>query len=236
MGLAGIEFEWSFSRAKGAARQAFDPSKFALPYRLHLGPGPNWRKPDAHWIDVDVAPDRGDIVVNFQDFAGFPLPAASADAIYGSHVFEHMSIWVTDAVFADSCRVLQPGGIMRMILPDAEKSIREYVAGNSGFELFRRRKERAREVFGLDYSLFDCLREDFLSRAQQTDLLGRNALAHQNAWDFDSLAGQLRRAGFAKVVRKGYQQSDSAHFAFEGTFPSEATEDYRSLYVEAHKA
>jgi len=42
----------------------------------------------------------------------------------------------------------------------------------------------------------------------------------------------LRRAGFSPgKIRK----TDCSDFSFEGTYPSEANEEYRSLYVEARK-
>jgi SAM-dependent methyltransferase len=235
LGRRRIEWNVRAAPATAAHARAFDSASFQAPYRLHLGPGPNWHKPSGHWINVDIDPARGDLVVDFQNFVGFPLDDRSVACIYGSHVFEHMSIWVTDAVFADCARVLQPGGVLRMVLPDAEKGVREYVAGNADYELFRQRRARAKASYGLDYTLFDCLREDFLSRSQQSDLLGAKALAHQNAWDFETIARDLRKAGFSDVTRSGFQQSATDLFSFEGSYDSEANQHYRSLYVEATK-
>lgn len=203
------------------------------PYKVQLGPGANWNKPDAHWIDVDADPNRGDIVVNFGEFEAFPLADNSATVVYGSHVFEHMSIYTSQRVFEECARVLEPGGTLRLILPDVEKSIHEYIARNTEFPLFKRRAERAAKTWGVDnYTVFDCLREDFLSRSGQR-VLGKQALAHQNAWDFEAIDKDLRAAGFRDVTRSGFQQSKVASFAFEGSFPSEANEHDRSLYVEA---
>lgn len=229
----GLEVSWSIRRTR---RVACDTAgRFATPYRLHLGPGAAWTKPDNHWIDVDIDPSRGDLVMDFQDFDGFPLPDGSVDAIYGSHVFEHMSIWVTDRVFAECCRVLEKGGVLRVVLPDVEKSIREYVAGNREFPLFARRRQRAKKVHGKPFTLFECLKEDFLSKSLQPALLGQRALAHQNAWDFETLEQDLLKAGFSAVSRSGFQQSSCPPFAFEGTYASEANQHDRSLYVEAIK-
>lgn len=241
--LFGLDIEWKVSRKrlaaplpkkKPAVAVPFDEKNFKAPYCLHFGPGPAWEKPDNHWIAIDVDPERGDMVMDFQEFQGIPLDENTVSYIYGSHVFEHMSIWVTDEVFAESCRVLKPGGVMRLILPDAERSIREYAAGNKNFLLFSRRKERAARK-GMDYTLFECMKEDFLSRASQLDLLGRRSLAHQNAWDYETIERDLLKAGFSQVSRSGFQQSTVREFSFEGAFPSEANEDYRSLYVEAVK-
>ena len=207
------------------------------PYKLNLGPGPNWEKPDASWLNVDVEPDWGDIVVDFNDFEFLPLEDACCLCVYGSHVFEHMSIFKTPLVFSEIYRVLQKGGVFRLILPDAEKSIREYINRNEDFLLFKRRRERQKLKYGNDYTLFECLREDFISPSGQPELLGKNSLAHQNAWDYETISSNLVKAGFAKdqIHRVGFQQSSSEFFDFEGSFPSEANEHYRSLYVEAVK-
>ena len=125
---------------------------------------------------------------------------------------------------------------MRVITPNPEVSIREYLAGNDKFELFARRRERAKKNYGHEYTLFECLREDFLSENGQPDLLGQS-LAHQNAWDFDAMKAQLSRGGFdaSKIRRSDFQDQATADFSFEGTYPSEANEQERSLYVEATK-
>lgn len=207
------------------------------PYKLNFGPGPNWRKPDNHWLSVDIDPDLGEIVVDFQKFVNLPIPDGSVSCVYGSHVFEHMSIFKTPLIFKEIFRVLQPGGIVRLILPDAGKSVHEYVKNNKDFLLFKRRRERAKEFSGIDYTLFECMREDYLSKAGQVGLLGNDALAHQNAWDEETIKADLTRAGFdpAKIQRMDFQKSQSEDFGFEGTYPSEANEDYRSLYIEAIK-
>lgn len=210
-------------------------SAFSAPYKIHLGPGPNWTKPDNHWVDVDIDPKRGDVVVDFGQFTSFPLADNCVSCIYGSHVFEHMSIYTSQTVFEECFRVLQPGGTLRLILPDVEKSIREYISGNADFEIFKRRAERADKNWGAkEYTLFDCLREDFLSRSGQP-ILGQQALAHQNAWDFETIKKDLLVAGFKTVEKTSFQKSKTGDFSFEGTYPSEANEQERSLYVEAFK-
>ena len=216
-------------------RKDFDIDAFEKPYCLHIGPGPNWSKPNDKWINVDIDPKWGDIVVDFKNFSSFPLLTNSVECIYGSHVFEHMSIWITDSLFSECHRILQPGGVLRLVLPDVEKSIREYIAGNLNFSLFKRRKERAKLNYGVDYTVFDCLREDFISRSGQENLLGENALAHQNAWDYESIQNDRLRAGFSQVCRSGLKQSKSSKFPFEGSYACEALEEDRSLYVEATK-
>jgi hypothetical protein len=110
--------------------------------------------------------------------------------------------------------------------------------GNSRYLLFQRRKKRAKQSWGLDdYTLFECLREDFISCTGQTQLLDPQGLAHQNAWDFETIVRDLCRAGFRAedVHRMTFRTTNCSDFEFEGSYPSEANEEYRSLYVEARK-
>jgi len=234
--LLGLSFSWQIGRTgQGRPVYAFDASAHDRPYKLHIGPGPNWVKPDNHWINVDVEPRWSDIALNFNGFESFPLDDATVECIYASHVFEHVSIWLIDKVFAECHRVLVPGGVLRIIIPDVEKSMREYLDRNDEFPLFVRRRERAKSNYGLHYTLFDCLREDFVSRSAQPSLLGQRALAHQNAWDYESLYADLTRAGFSEVTQHRLGQSQAQYFGFEGTYRCEALEENRSLYVEARR-
>ena len=207
------------------------------PYKLNFGPGPNWTKPDMSWLSVDIDASLGEIVVNFQEFEKLPFENNSVECVYGSHVFEHMSIFKSQLVFNEIYRTLCENGIFRLILPDAEKSINEYIKGNYNYELFKRRKERAKKNQNIEYTLFESMREDFLSPNGQANLLGKNTLAHQNAWDYETIKTHLIRAGFKAedILKSEFQKSHCDAFHFEGTYPSEANQVYRSLYVEAIK-
>ncbi len=224
-------------RKKVKSKVNSDISKLPKPYKLNFGPGPNWVKPDSSWLAVDIDPNLGDILVDFQQFEQIPIESKSVECVYGSHVFEHISIFKSQLVFNEIYRVLQTGGIVRIIVPDAVKSIKEYLNQNTEFELFKRRIERQKNNKNPNYTLFECMREDFLSKNGQIDLLGHETLAHQNAWDFETLKMHLIKAGFKEenIKRVDFKNSQSVHFSFEGTYKSEANEDYRSLYVEAIK-
>jgi len=206
--------------------------------KLHFGPGAQWKKPSQEWLTIDIDPARADILLDFNKLTEIPLPDNSVSCIYGPHVFEHMSIFAASVVFSECFRVLVPGGFFRLVLPDVRKSIEEYMKGNIDFPLFRRRIDFAKKRFGYDeFTIFEALKGDFLSPTGQPDLLGETGLAHQNAWDYESIVCDLSRAGFSpeKIKKMGFRETDCSDFAFEGTYPSEANEEYRSLYIEARK-
>jgi predicted SAM-dependent methyltransferase len=236
LSLGPVEIRWTLARRRSRRRRkeiVFNTP----PYKLNIGPGSLWQRPDEEWLTVDVDPTCGDIVTNFNDdFAGLPLADRSVRVIYCSHTLEHISVYRIGFVLSECYRVLTSGGIMRIVVPDARASLEKYLQGDENFRLFRRRIDRAKRQYHETYTLFEALKEDFISRSSQSGLV-RDQLAHQNAWDFESLVASLARAGFdnTKVERSAFRESRCPFFAFEGTYPSEANEDYRSLYVEACK-
>ena len=186
---------------------------------------------------MDIDPRIGDIVFNLCEFSRLPFRDGTVKCIYASHVFEHISIYKTQLLFNECFRVLKAGGYMRIIVPDVVKSMAEYLKGNADFRLFARRRERAKHIYGEDYTLFECLKEDFVSKSGQPLLLGKYALAHQNAFDFETLVKHLKIAGFKEemIWKCQFRETRCPDFSFEGEFKSEADETYRSLYCEARK-
>ncbi|MDN4066454.1 methyltransferase domain-containing protein [Paenibacillus vini] len=206
--------------------------------KLHFGPGPNWIKPSSEWLTVDIDKERGDIQIDFNKFDHLPIEDTSIYSIYGSHVFEHMSIFAAPKVFKECYRVLVPGGYLRIVLPDVKKSLEEYLKGNYEYPLFQRRMQFLKERNNFtEVTLFEALKGDFLSPTGQTSLLGNEGLAHQNAWDLESIIIELTRVGFqrSKIKQMEWKKTDCSDFSFEGSYPSEANEEYRSLYIEATK-
>ena len=204
--------------------------------KLHFGPGSNWIKPDSTWGSIDADSARADIVVDFNKFKTLEFSDQTILCIYGSHIFEHINIFNAPKVFKECYRVLVFGGILRIVLPDVRKSIENYIKGNRDYVLFKRREELLKSIMGYEkISLFELLKSDFISPTGQHEILGQESLAHQNAWDYEAICLDLCRAGFDKnkIVQSEFQQSSSSYFSFEGTYPSEANEYERSLYIEA---
>ena len=211
--------------------------------KIHFGPGPNWAKVKGsnEWFCIDIDPNRAtrepsgvlDFNVNFKKI---PLKDNSCDAIYASHTFEHINPGVMPLVFNECFRVLKNGGCLRIIIPDPIKSIKHYLDGNKDYELFRRRAAKHRQNYKWEPTLFELMREDFVSLSGQS-ILGKSALAHQNSWDNETMVACLSRAGFQKnnIHTMDFKKSNVSFFDFEGSYPSEANEQQRSQYFEAIK-
>jgi predicted SAM-dependent methyltransferase len=91
---------------------------------VNLGCGSHYH-PD--WVNIDIAP-LGPGVMAHDLSRGIPLEDNSADAVYHSHVLEH--IRHPEALkFLNEChRVLRPGGTLRVVVPDLERICRAYLA------------------------------------------------------------------------------------------------------------
>ena len=84
------------------------------PVKLHLGCGPRFIPGFVH-VDVQPYPHI-DLV---SDVARLDRIAdASVDLIYASHVLEHFGRWEFRAVLTEWRRVLKPGGVLRLAVPD----------------------------------------------------------------------------------------------------------------------
>lgn len=89
---------------------------------LNIGCGHVWN--DA-WINLDGAP--GDSAIRRHDITlGLPFDDASIDACYASHVLEHLTRAQAGALVGEMHRVLRPGGIARIVVPDLEAIVRLY--------------------------------------------------------------------------------------------------------------
>ncbi len=93
-----------------------------MPCLLNIGCG-HTRHPD--WINMDVAgpPD----VIARDAARGIPFRAGAFDAVYHSHMLEHLPRQAVPGFLADCLRVLKPGGVLRVAVPDLEGAARAYL-------------------------------------------------------------------------------------------------------------
>jgi predicted SAM-dependent methyltransferase len=176
--------------------------------RLNLGCGPQTL---TGWINVDIA--RGpEIDVVWDLRKSLPFKNESCAVIFCEHMIEHLSRSDAETFLSECYRVLQPGGVIRLSTPDAERFLRSY-AGDGEF---------------LRHTAFPEKIETSLDRINQ---MMRENGQHLWVYDRDSLALALKRAGFSSVIEQGFGESkdprlrdlDAQGRAFE------------SLYIEGVK-
>jgi SAM-dependent methyltransferase len=194
--------------------------------KLHIGCGP------CHlpgWVNLDIHP--APVATNV--LWGLPFVDGSARYVFLSHLLEHLFYPNDVQPFLDDIhRVLMPGGVVRIIVPDIEACIDAYQRRDAAFFAGRRRHWGGGD--GEPTRL-----EDFLAYAGAGPDPAWLFEAHKFGYDFETLSRALTRAGFADVQRSGYMRS--AHPALQVDANSEVADAqygdrHYSLFVEATKA
>jgi predicted SAM-dependent methyltransferase len=89
----------------------------------HFGPG---------WINSDIKDAPGvDIACDIRD--GLPLETDSVDYAVSIHSLPEIPYGDLVRTLAELRRVLKPGGVLRVALPDLDRAIRAYVAGDRDY-------------------------------------------------------------------------------------------------------
>ena len=90
---------------------------------LNLGCGGHFHP---NWVNVDIAPQDPQVMEHDLQ-ARLPFEDASFAAVYHSHVLEHIPKRQAAAFLNECHRVLAPGGVLRVVVPDLEMIARLYL-------------------------------------------------------------------------------------------------------------
>lgn len=78
------------------------------------------------WTNIDVEPVSNEIL-RHDVIKSLPFKDCRFDACYCSHVLEHLPRDEARLLLAEIYRVLKPGGIIRLVVPDLEGIVRAYL-------------------------------------------------------------------------------------------------------------
>lgn len=206
--------------------QALGVGNDAREVKLHLGCG---RSHIPGWINIDVYP--APLAMNLLWQA--PFGPGAARYVFVSHALEHL-FYPRDvtAFLGEVLRLLAPGGVVRIVVPDIEQCIEAYASNDRTFFASRRETwswwpENATRL------------EDFLAYSGAGAEPAYLFEAHKYGYDFETLSKVLHGAGFVGIERSTHM--GSAHEALRvDTYSAVASARYGernySLFVEARKA
>lgn len=160
----------------------------------------------------------GDIV------RGLPISENSAVGLYCSHVLEHIHRANIEVALKNSFRILQPGGIFRLVVPDLfwrAKDYVDHVGDSEATDLLQRRlllkstkapqgiENRLRAVFGLSM--------------------------HQWMYDEALMSNLLKKVGFTNVRRCNFGDCEDEFFSRVEVESRFISNGFRELAMECRK-
>jgi predicted SAM-dependent methyltransferase len=170
--------------------------------KLHLGCGPNHLD---GWVNVDILGMHPDVYWDLR--RGVPFPDECAQAAFLEHVLEHFSLGDVVAVLKECHRVLAPGGVVRIGVPDFGRYLESYSGDRSFIEELRPGRPTALLAVG----------EVALNHG------------HRSVWDGPTLVAVLEEAGFVEAQARKFGES-----ALDPV-PDTPMREPESVYAEAVK-
>lgn len=152
-----------------------------------------------------------------------PFPDNSVKEIFTEHFFEHINYVEEVPCFLSEChRFLQPGGVIRIIIPDAEKCLNGYC--KAGWEELI--KIRPLDLEHKDFYF----KFKYNTKIELINFVFRRNYKHKYAYDYETLEMILSKSGFSKVQHQEFGESLIGEL-----YINQQIRASESLYVEVVK-
>lgn len=217
--IAPFRFELRLLKVRRRASLVRRRYRGARGLLVNLGAGPHGRP---GWVNVDISRERGVNCV-YDLRRDLPFEDGAVAGLFCEHVLEHLHRSEEAPRFLRECfRVLEPGGVFRVIVPDGGRYLRAYSQeGWAALDALRGTDAEHRDPWsdGRYRTKMELVNEIFRQNGE-----------HQYAYDAETLIADLREAGFDRVIEQSFGVGQDARLLLDR--PSRAAE---SLYVEALK-
>lgn len=178
--------------------------------QLNLGSGPRGVEGQG-WFNIDGFQDRN--VHYLCDFTRrLPFEASTFDLIFTEHVLEHFDFENGQKLLSECNRILKPGGVLRVIVPDGEKILKSYFENPMHIIQYKGCKSNL---------AMEAVNVWFYQRYE-----------HQTIYDTDYLLFSLLKSDFSSAIKTGFRQSD---FIAKELLLDDPKYQWESLYMDAFK-
>jgi predicted SAM-dependent methyltransferase len=176
------------------------------------------------FLNIDFFTTQG---IDYGADLRFPLllKEASVDGIICEHTLEHLSYSEVDRLLKECFRILKPGAVLRIVVPDLFLFMQNYCNKNRGWfsqweELMfvnSEDKDRAKRRLVSDLEAISFVTQEY---------------GHISCWDYETLDRYLCRAGFCETQKRQYREGN-CEILLEDL--DAADRKFVSVYVEAVK-
>ena len=189
--------------------------------RINIGSGP-YRH--SGWLTADAFKTEADIYLNVK--RKFPFQKGTWDIVYSEHMLEHIYVDDVSRVLKEIYRVLKPGGLFRVTVPDLEIHAKNYVEKNKEFfdpiiEKYKSRWDKQKNKYWLVRSPGGA----FMTRAVQ------RFYRHRWMYDFETLSSCLKEVGFSECHKMSFGNSCKD----EAGKMDKKERAFETLYIDAIK-
>ena len=193
--------------------------------KLQIGTGANLLP---GWLNTTLYPfTPGSVFLDASQ--AFPIPDNSFDYVFSEHVIEHLEFEQAEWMLKESCRILRPGGRIRIATPDLRQIIALYTQPEQEEQqtYIRWIMDTFRPQIG-EYNPAQAINQSF------------HGWRHKFIYDEDTLVQSMVSAGFTDIKRVEPDESEYEHLrAIEqhGEYVgSDAAMRYETMVLEAIKA
>jgi SAM-dependent methyltransferase len=203
--------------------QSMGASATSSELKLHIGCGAGLLE---DWINIDISPAP----LSMNILWGLPFKDGSARYVFVSHLLEHLFFPRDVRPFlAEVRRVLAPGGVVRVVVPDIQQCIEAYEKQDAVFFASRR------ETWSW-WPENPTRLEDFLGYAGAGAEPAYLFESHKYGYDSETLARILAEAGFDGITRSAFMASEHPPLRVDeisAVAQAQYGDRYYSLFVEA---
>ncbi len=191
--------------------------------KLQLGCGHNILD---GWLNADIFPQHPGVVY-LDATTPFPIATASFDYIYSEHVIQHFPFRVGQVMLAECCRILKPGGVLRLSTPNLLRlaSLLTEPEGAAQKEYTRQASDR-----------YIPENTDYLPAFVVNNFFWD--FTHQFVYDPAALEHALKRAGFDAVTPVQIGVSGDQNLSgleHHGAIVGDSINEFETMIFEARK-